>query len=60
MFRERSFVVPSPSSPSAFRPQHRTLPDAIREQVWNAPAAMAWTPVSTSLVGGVGRDLVVP
>src|SRR5207244_9008719 len=37
----RPVVVPSPSSPRSFRPQHLTPPPLVNAQVWSAPAATA-------------------
>ena len=36
----RSLVVPSPSSPYSFRPQHFTLPSVSTAHEWSPPRAM--------------------
>src|SRR5215212_8258444 len=41
----RAVVVPSPSSPARFVPQHLTAPEVTRAQVWSEPAAIAVTPL---------------
>src|SRR5438552_10668582 len=41
----RLIVVPSPSWPQAFQPQHLTPPPLVSAQVWAESAAMATTPL---------------
>src|SRR5437588_329975 len=38
---ERLVVVPSPTCPQAFQPQHLTPPVLVIAQLWEEPAAMA-------------------
>src|SRR4051812_30913002 len=41
-------------------PQHRSRPPATIAQLSEPPAAMATAPVTTSVAGGVRREVVVP
>src|SRR5689334_14133513 len=51
-----SVVVPSPSWPYLFHPQHLTPPSRVTTQVWAYPAARAVTPlVSPCTSTGVTR-----
>ena len=43
----RSVVVPSPSCPKLFRPQHLTPPVSVSAHVWEPPAAIAATPLAS-------------
>src|SRR5690606_33047667 len=43
----RMMVLPSPSWPDAFAPQHFTAPPAATAQLWNAPVLRAVTPLSS-------------
>src|SRR5439155_12116393 len=57
----RSVVVPSPSWPSALRPQHLTPPALVSAQVWKSPAEIAATPLgSPETATGVWRSVIVP
>ena len=57
----RFAVVPSPSWPRLFNPQHCTTPLLVSAQVWLPPAATATTPLASPLtVTGVNRGVVVP
>src|SRR3990172_3409111 len=57
----RCVVVPSPSWPSKFRPQHFTPPPAVRAHVWSLPAAICATPLPRPTTPtGVVRCAVVP
>jgi hypothetical protein len=55
---ERSAVVPSPSCPEAFDPQHNTDPETT-EQLCAPPAATAVAPLAIA-VTGVGLGVRVP
>jgi hypothetical protein len=48
-------VVPSPSSPEEFRPQHFTVPADNNAQVCEPRTAIAVTPVSPTTVTGESR-----
>src|SRR6266498_3682884 len=57
----RSVLVPSPSWPESFQPQHATRPALVSAQLWYAPAAIAVTPLaSPATPTGVWRSVVVP
>src|SRR5512133_2083298 len=59
--RVRVFVVPSPSCPATFRPQHLTAPRRVSAQVCWPPAAIAVTPlVSPETEAGTARFAFVP
>jgi hypothetical protein len=57
---ERSMVVPSPTAPSRFKPQHQATLSIATAQVWYQPAATwrnvgIWTPSAVEmLLGEVG------
>ena len=54
-------IVPSPSSPSLFSPQHSTPTLVTIAQVWFCPAAIAVTPLVRPVTStGVRRCVVVP
>ena len=54
---KRFVVVPSPSAPSMFRPQHLTAPLVVSAQVCDHPATTATTPLVRPLTStGVGRN----
>src|SRR5687768_13711708 len=56
----RAVVVPSPSCPPKFAPQH-SAPDVVLAQVWLAPVAMAvTTPPSPATSTGAQRWVVEP
>src|SRR5665213_449938 len=57
----RIIVVPSPSSPQAFEPQHFTPPDWVTAQLCAGPAAIATTPLVKPVTSaGVLRSILVP
>src|SRR5439155_1385811 len=57
----RSFVVPSPSSPSSLSPQHLTRPPLVSAQVRSPPAAILFTPFARpETATGLWWSLVVP
>jgi hypothetical protein len=57
----RTSVVPSPSWPKLFLPQHWTPPAVVRAQVCQLPAAMAVTPLVRPVTSaGMARASVVP
>src|SRR5437588_176529 len=57
----RLVVVPSPSCPYAFQPQHLIPPAPSSAQVWSRPAYSAFTPLpSPTTSTGVERDTCVP
>jgi hypothetical protein len=51
-------VVPSPSWPTLFRPQHRTVPSASSAQVWSSAAAI-WACLSGRPVTVTGTLLLL-
>src|SRR5262249_62436368 len=53
----RWVVVPSPSWPKSFEPQHLTPPEAVRAQVWPAPAETADAIGVAAAVTGAGAEL---
>ncbi len=54
-------VVPLPSWPALFQPQHRTAPVVVSAQVWKPPALIAFTPWLRPITStGVRRSVVVP
>jgi hypothetical protein len=54
-------VVLSPNCPSTLYPQHFTLPELVRAQVWLNPVVMAVTSLVSPLTStGVLRSVVVP
>src|SRR5437879_1477008 len=52
-------LVPSPSCPSAFRPQHRTVPSPRSAQACSYPPLTATAPVIPTTGTGVGDTAVV-
>jgi hypothetical protein len=57
----RSVVVPSPSCPKRFQPQHLTPPASVSAHVCASPAAIAITPLERPETStGVWRSVVVP
>ncbi len=58
---DRDCVVPSPSWPEAFDPQHRSAVELSMAQVWLSPAATARTPeVMPGTATGVRDSTAVP
>jgi len=56
-----SVVVPSPSWPSAFQPQHFTVPLLVSAHVWSPPALTLVAPLERPLTDtGVSLSFVVP
>lgn len=53
-------MVPSPSLPSAFRPQHRAVPPPFTAQLWSVPAESEVTPVRPGTATGDSLVAVVP
>lgn len=54
-------VVPSPSWPQAFWPQHFVTPERVVAHEWKLPAVTEVTPVSNPVaVTGVRLQVVVP
>src|SRR5262245_38077172 len=51
-------VVPLPSWPCAFTPQHQTVPSAFKAQVWYAPAVI-WVTVPDSPTKSIGKGWMV-
>ena len=56
----RSVVVPSPSWPYTFLPQHITLPSVSRAHEWKAPRAMLVAVVMPATSTGIVLCVVVP
>src|SRR6266511_571052 len=58
---ERSTVVPSPSCPLGFQPQHLTAAVRVTAQVWRTPTEIDATPLLRPTTStGVERSTVVP
>src|SRR4051794_14941946 len=54
-------VVPSPSAPRPFQPQHLTAPAPVSAHASSSPALIATTPASSPLTStGVELSVVVP
>src|SRR3990172_8171069 len=56
---KRLVVVPSPSWPPKFFPQHLTAPAVVSAHVWYCPAPIATTPLSKPVTATGARLLVV-
>jgi len=56
----RVVVVPSPSRPEPFEPQHIRLPSVSRAQEWILPTAMLVAVVMPETSTGAVRAMVVP
>jgi hypothetical protein len=57
----RELVVPSPSCPESFLPQHVTPPVVVNAQEWASPATTAVTPLPNPATStGLDRVVVVP
>src|SRR5215218_6046849 len=52
-----SVFVPSPSSPSWFKPQAQTVPSFFRARLWLAPPAMAFNSAPSRLLTSSGMVL---
>lgn len=58
---ERSVVLPSPSRPSVFSPQHQSIPAAFAAHEWASPAANAVAVPEIPVTGvGEGRSVDEP
>ena len=57
---ELDLLVPSPSMPSMFSPQHRTVPSPSKAQVCASEEAMAVALLIPTTTTGVGLTVVVP
>src|SRR5438046_746950 len=55
-------VVPSPTSPWTFAPQHHTLPSGLRAHTWSRPPDTAVTPGPSAVIwtGMVRGVTIVP